>query len=51
MHIKLRFKDIDLQRDVKIKDIYLHKDMGDFKNSITRKTDPHSCSFLIISKQ
>jgi alpha-galactosidase len=47
--IKLSFKDIGLQGEVKVRDIYLHEELGSFRNSITRKTDPHSASFLILS--
>jgi hypothetical protein len=46
--IKLRFNDIDLLREAKVKDIYLHKDLGYFKNSITRKIDPHLNYFFIL---
>ena len=49
--IKLSFKDIDLQGEVKVKDIYLHKDMGYFRNSITMETYPHSGYFLIMSNK
>ena len=49
--IEVRFKDINLQGKVKVKDIYLHKDLGYFRNSITRKTDPHSAFFFRLSNQ
>lgn len=49
--IKLSFKDIGLQEEVNVKDIYLHKDLGYFRNSITHETDPHSCYFFIMSKK
>jgi hypothetical protein len=49
--IKLSFKDIGLQGEVNVKDIYLHKDLGYFRNSIIMKTDPHSGYFLIMSKK
>jgi alpha-galactosidase len=49
--IEVRFKDINLQGKVKVKDIYLHKDLGYFRNSITRKTDPHAASFFILSNK
>jgi alpha-galactosidase len=51
LDIKLSFKDIELQGENKVRDVYLHKDLGYFRNSITLKTDPHACSFVVISKQ
>jgi alpha-galactosidase len=47
--IKLDFQDIGFTGKVNVRDIFLHKDAGHYKNFIARKTDPHSCSFLIIS--
>ncbi len=47
--IKFSFKDIGLLGEVKARDIYLHKDLGYFRNSITMETDPHSGYFLILS--
>jgi alpha-galactosidase len=49
--IKLSFKDIDLQGEIKVRDVYLHKDLGYFRNSITRKTNPHSSYFFILSNE
>ena len=49
--IKLSFKDIYFTGKVKVRDIYLHKDLGYYKNSFTRKTDPHSGSFFIMSNK
>ena len=47
--IKLRFKDIGLSEEVTARDIYLRKDLGYFRDSITRKTDPHSGYFFLMS--
>jgi alpha-galactosidase len=49
--IKLDFQDIGFTGLVNVKDIFLHKDTGYHKNFIIRKTDPHSCSFLIMSNR
>lgn len=49
-YIKLSFKEIDLHGEVKANDIYLHKDLGNFRNAISIQTDPHSCNFLILSE-
>jgi len=46
---ELRFKDIDFSDEVKVRDIYLHEDLGYFKNSITKQIDPHSSCFFILS--
>jgi alpha-galactosidase len=47
--ITLKFKDIDLQKEVNVNDIYLEKNLGNFKTSLTRKIEPHSSSFFILS--
>jgi len=45
----LKFKDLNLQTEVKVRDIFLNKELGYFSTSLTRKTEPHAGSFFILS--
>jgi alpha-galactosidase len=47
--ITLNLKDINLKKEIRVRDIYLHKDLGYFRTSLTKKTEPHSGLFFILS--
>ena len=48
--VSVTLKEIGLPRKSKIRDVINHKDLGTYKKSITRSMEPHSCSFLLITK-
>jgi alpha-galactosidase len=49
--IEFKFKEIGIRKKAMVRDLYLHKDIGVFKNSLTKNVNPHSCYFYLIERK